>query len=183
MVASQTALLVIDVQAGLFAGDRRVYDGDGLVQRINAVIAQARQASVPVVFIQDKDVGPLDSPEWRLHPALQSKSDDLTIHKAYGDSFYHTALQAELAARSTQRLIVVGCKTDACVDATCRRAISLGYDVTLVADGHSTSDNQFLTAPQSIAYYNVILDELGLEDGFGNGEHSISVQPIGELIF
>lgn len=85
--------------------------------------------------------------------------------------------------RSTQRLIVVGCKTDACVDATCRRAISLGYDVTLVADGHSTSDNQFLTAPQSIAYYNVILDELGLEDGFGNGEHSISVQPMGELVF
>lgn len=99
MVASQMVLLVVDVQAGLFAGDRRVYDGDRLVQRINIVIAQARQASVPVVFIQDKDVGPLDSPEWRLHPALQSKSDDLTIHKAYGDSFYHTALQAELAAQ------------------------------------------------------------------------------------
>ncbi|MEA2594249.1 MAG: hypothetical protein QOF01_718, partial [Thermomicrobiales bacterium] len=43
---------------------------------------------------------------------------------------------------------------------TCRRAISLDYDVTLVADGHTTWDNDRLTAAQVIAHTNAALSEL-----------------------
>jgi hypothetical protein len=125
-------------------------------------------------------VGGPDSPAWRLHPALDAQPDDLYIRKPYSDSFYQTPLQSALAERGVTQLVIAGCKTDACVDATSRRALSLGYDVTLVSDGHSTSDNSFLSAPQSIAYYNLILDGLGLEDGFGNGQHSITVCPAHE---
>lgn len=59
----------------------------------------------------------------------------------------------------------------------------LGYDVTLVSDGHTTSDDQFLTAAQSIPYYNAVLDGFGLEDGFGNGEHSITLCAADEVHF
>lgn len=51
-----------------------------------------------------------------------------------------------------------------------------------MADGHSTVDNEFLTAPQSIGYYNLVLDELGKRDGFGNGEHWIAVKPLDEVL-
>jgi nicotinamidase-related amidase len=41
-----------------------------------------------------------------------------------------------------------------CIDATCRRARALGYDVILVKDAHSTFDTDALTAAQLIARYN-----------------------------
>jgi hypothetical protein len=55
--------------------------------------------------------------------------------------------------------------------------------VTLVADGHSTTDNRFLTAPKSIEYYNLVLDGFGSEDGFGAGKHEIIVQEAATVEF
>ena len=75
----------------------------------------------------------------------------------------------------------MGCKTDACVEMTCRRAVSLGYDVTLVKDGHSTTDNRFMSAAQSIEYYNLVLDGFGAEDGFGAGQDEVRVLSSHEL--
>jgi nicotinamidase-related amidase len=40
------------------------------------------------------------------------------------------------------------------VDTTCRRAFSLGFEVTLVSDGHSTWENATLTADQIIRHTN-----------------------------
>ena len=60
---------------------------------------------------------------------------------------------------------------------TARRAVALGYDVVLASDAHTTTDNSFLSAQQSIAYYNLMLDGFGAEDGFGNGEHEIVTSP------
>jgi len=67
--------------------------------------------------------------------------------------------------------------TEYCVDTTCRRAISLGYDVTLVSDAHTTVDNKLLTAAQIIAHHNALLD------GFDAGARAITVQPAGEVTF
>ena len=44
----------------------------------------------------------------------------------------------------TRQEIVMGAQTEVCVDTTCRRAFGLGFDVTLVSDGHSTWDNATL---------------------------------------
>lgn len=177
-----TAVLVIDVQVGLIEGENPVYRAQELITRIARLLRQARQQGIPVVYMQDDDVGGVGSPEWQIHPGIAPQTGELVIQKAYGDSFYHTPLHQELQQRGIQTLITVGCQTDACVDATSRRAIALGYDVTLVADGHSTVDNEFLTAPQSIGYYNLVLDELGKRDGFGNGEHWIAVKPLDEVL-
>src|SRR5581483_3373536 len=54
-----------------------------------------------------------------------------------------------------------------CVDTTCRRATSLGYDVTLVGDAHLTRDNGVLTAANIIAHHKFVLDD------FGAGDHVI----------
>ncbi len=40
------------------------------------------------------------------------------------------------------------------MDTTCRRAFSLGFEVTLVSDGHSTWENATLTADQIIRHTN-----------------------------
>lgn len=180
-MSNTTAVLVVDVQNGLTQGPTRVYDADGLVARIRGLTERARAANIPVIYIQDDDVGPLDSEAWQLDPGLAAQPSDPRIRKAYSDSFYQTDLQQLLAKHSAKRLVIVGCQTDACVDMTARRAVALGYDVVLGGDGHSTVDNEFMPAPVSIQYYNVVLDEIGLKDGFGAGKNHLRVQPIAEI--
>jgi nicotinamidase-related amidase len=182
-MTTTTAVLIIDVQVGLIEGERPVHRGHEVVDRIKGLLARARAAEVPIVYVQDNDVGEIESPAWQIYPSIAPAPEDAVVRKPYADAFYHTALGKTLESLGTRRLIVAGCKTDVCVEATSRRAVSLGYDVTLVSDAHSTTDNSFMTAPQSIAYYNLMLDGFGLEDGFGNGDHSIEVCESHEIAF
>jgi nicotinamidase-related amidase len=103
--------------------------------------------------------------------------DDPVSHKAACDSFFNTTLTAELKLRNVDRLIVTGCMTHYCVDTTVRRAVSLGYDVTLIRDAHMTTDTDALTFEQIIAHHNALLD------GFDAGCHSVRVVPHDQLSF
>lgn len=154
---TDTALLIVDVQTGLVAGTKPVYRLDELLENISTLITQARAIGTSIVYIQDNDVDEIGSPGWQIHPAIAPAEGDLVIRKPETDAFYGTTLQQKIEARGIAHLIVVGCKSEACVDATCRRAINLGYHVTLVSDAHSTTDNAVLTAQQTIAYHNHIL--------------------------
>ena len=152
-----TALVIVDVQTGLVDGANPVYRLDALLENISTLIAQARSTGTPIIYIQDNDVDEIGSPGWQIHPTIAPQAGDLVIRKPETDAFYGTTLQQELEARGLEHLIVVGCKSEVCIDATCRKATDLGYHVTLVSDAHSTTDNAVLTAPQIIAYHNYIL--------------------------
>ena len=178
-----SALLVVDVQTNLFAEPQAVFDGSAVLERVNQVIAQARHAHMPVIFVQDKDVAPVGSDGWQIHPALEVLSSDVRVQKAYADAFYQTTLLETLTASGVRRLVIVGCTTDACIDITCRCAVSLGFDVILVRDAHTTRDNRFLRAAQSIAYYNLVLDGFGAEDSIGNGEHEVVLAAADDNLF
>lgn len=47
--------------------------------------------------------------------------------------------------------------TQLCVDATVRRAVSVGYDVTLISDGHTKADTENLIFHQIISHHNETL--------------------------
>jgi nicotinamidase-related amidase len=51
-------------------------------------------------------------------------------------------------------------QTDYCVNATVRQAHTLGYEVVLAADAHTTVDNGSLAAEQIIANHNERLGRL-----------------------
>jgi nicotinamidase-related amidase len=155
------ALLVIDVQLGMFEESDPVHRSDELLAIINDLVARARDAGIPVIYIQhsggeDHLLEP-SSPGWPIHPAIAPAKDELVIHKRHPDSFQETDLQHELDIRGIRHLIVAGIQTEYCLDTTCRRAYSLGYDVTLVQDGHSTWDTEYLKASQIIAHHNEVL--------------------------
>jgi len=169
-VSTHIALLVIDAQVGLLD---QAYRRDEVVARIADLIAKARTAGAPVIYVQHDsdeagDLIAIGTPGWRIHPALAPQGADLVVHKRSSDSFYETPLQRELDARGVTRLIVTGMKTEMCVDTTSRRAVSLGYDVTLVTDAHTTTDTDTLPAAHMIAYHNEILDD------FGNDDHVVT---------
>ena len=177
---TDTALLIVDVQTGLVAGMEPVYQLDALLENIATLITQARTTSMPIIYIQDNDVDEIGSPGWQIHPAIAPKEGDLVIRKPETDAFYSTTLQQEMQARGIAHLIVVGCKSEVCIDATCRRAVNLGYNVTLVSDAHSTTDNPVLTAQQTIAYHNYILQMVWSDD---HGEVvGMTVKPTSALL-
>ena len=97
-MSTTTALLVIDVQVGLIAGKNPVYQADAILERIAGLIAAARAAGTPVIYVQDKDVGGEGTPEWQVHPAVAPAPGELAVRKAWSDSFYETTLGAELQA-------------------------------------------------------------------------------------
>lgn len=163
---NQTALLVIDVQQAMCAGDGAAFDIDNVIDRINALSARARAAGVPVVLVQhEEDEGPLqfDTDGWQLAARLATRPDDLRVRKRTSDSFHQTDLRALLQARGITDLVVCGLQSEFCVDSTVRLALSLGYPVTLVTDAHSTLDNGVLPAAQITAHHNATLANLGSE--------------------
>jgi nicotinamidase-related amidase len=153
-----TALLVIDIQVGLFPETDPVYDGDRLLERVSRLIAKARVCHVPVIYVQHNEgVGePLEtnSQGWNIHPVIAPAPGDSIIQKHTPDSFHETNLQQELVALGINKLVLTGIQTDLCVNETCRRAAKLGYEVTVAKDAHSTWSQENQSAAQIIEQYN-----------------------------
>lgn len=162
-MAERQALIVIDVQQGLCEGPDAAHETDELIARINTLTAGARAAGVPVFFVQHEGAGGYlahGSREWQLPAALLALPTDGYVRKTTPDSFLRTDLQERLVALGVTRLVVCGMHTEFCVDTTTRRALALGYPVTLVADAHTSAGNAVLSAPQVIAHHNATLTNI-----------------------
>jgi aminoglycoside 6'-N-acetyltransferase len=160
--SGQVALLVIDVQQGLFQKPTPIYQAAELLQTITALVARARQRRAPVIYVQHSDQKNLlpGSPAWQLHPQLQPLPPDYLIHKQHGNAFEATDLHAILQSVNVTCLVVAGLVTQGCIRATCLGALQLGYRVILAADGHSTYSRP---AAQLIAEWNQKLSALQVE--------------------
>lgn len=160
-MGNSTALPVIDVQVCNFEDPAPVHARNGLLAGISGLITRARASGVSVVYVQHCGLeGTVDqpgTPGWRVHPAVAPVKGDVVVQKHHPDAFQATNLQRELESKGIRRLIVTGVQTEYCVDTTCRRAYSLGYDVTLVKDADSTWDTDHLSAPQIIVHHNHML--------------------------
>ncbi len=155
-----TALLIIDVQHALCHGAYAGFEADRVISRINLVSQRVREADGLVVVIQhESPSGALvyGSDGWRLARGLVTQPTDVFVRKQATDSFHQTALHALLQERGVNHLIICGLQSEFCVDTTTRRALALGYPVTLVADGHTTLDNDTLKAAQISAHHNETL--------------------------
>jgi len=141
-----TALLVIDVQNGVVDG---AHERDKVVGTIAGVVNRAREAEVPVVWVQHtSDELPTGSPQWEYVPELQRGEAEPLVHKRYGDSFEDTDLESILAGLGVGKVIVTGAQTDACIRSTLHGALTRGYDTLLVSDAHTTEDLSQWGAPE-----------------------------------
>ncbi len=151
-----TALVVIDVQNGVVAGN---HDRDAVVGRIAGLVDRARSEGISVVWVQhSSDELPRGSDQWAYVPELPQRDGEPVVHKTYGDSFEGTDLEDVLAGRGVGRLVVAGAQSDACIRSTIHGAFTRGYDVTLVGDAHTTEDLTEWGAPppaQVISHTNL----------------------------
>ncbi|MBN1535666.1 MAG: cysteine hydrolase [Anaerolineales bacterium] len=157
---SPTALLVIDVQQGLFKRSTPIYQAETLLQNIQTLITRAHQAGVPVIYVQHESdkVFPVGSEDWQLHPSLHPLEDELIIHKQHGSAFEETSLGEALQKLGTTHLVICGLVTHGCIKAGCQDALKQGYQVTLVSDAHS---NYSKDAARFIDKWNTNLQSQG----------------------
>lgn len=169
---SKTGLLVIDSQVGIIEGptDGPVHNKEQVLKAMANVIGAAREQGIPVIYVQDVEVGEVGSEQQCIHPAIAPLPNEPIVQKSASNSFYQTELHKTLEEYGALHIVIIGMKTQYCVDTACRAATALGYDVTLVADGHSTTDSKVLPADQIIAHHNQTLH------GFDNLDHFVLVR-------
>lgn len=174
------ALIVIDAQQELIEGndgEQSVFNKEGLINNINEVVEKAQKMGHLVVFIRDLDVSEGKGSGFEIHQEINIPTSAKIFDKKATNSFYATPLLEELRGNKIEHLIIMGCKTEHCIDTAVRAATVSGIDVTLVEDGHSTTSNSILSAEQIIKHHNKVLH------GHYNVDHFSIVRKADEDLF
>lgn len=156
------ALLIIDMQTGLYDGPEKPFERGRVLNTINQLIQRAREANAPI-FVA-RHTGPAGSPIeagsplWQLWPGLNvDENRDHLFNKTRPSCFLGTDLAQQLSTTQVDGLVIVGMKTQFCVDTTCRVAVELGFSVVLPEDGHTCVDTPALSAEAIIEHHNATL--------------------------
>lgn len=152
--AVRTALVVIDMQQGLFAaagGDSFVAERTGTIVANTKRLAEAiRTAGGTVVMVKvarpkiggkpavADDPIAIGSPGAEFVTELAPLPGDLVVEKFRVSAFYETRLDALLRSAGIRSLIVTGIFTNVGVESTVRDAWDRFYEVTVVEDACAT---------------------------------------------
>lgn len=149
----RTAALLIDLQEEHRKDPRYLAEGfDKTLANVRRLQAAARESGVPLIhcaYIVDlAEARPFHPVGADGKSAFSDKDDPLTavcpevapghgerlMIKAEATAFGPSTLAADLRAQGIEWLVVAGVWTEACVDATVRDAVKLGFHVLLVKD-------------------------------------------------
>lgn len=178
-----SAVLVIDVQndfcspTGAMAKVRGV-DVSPVLQRIdnvNSLIAAARDAAVPVLWIREifvpdrmtrhqKRMHCDQDGVWMLVPnthgadwyegLIERHPEEPVVTKWHYDAYSDTELDLMLRARAIETVVLAGFTTNVCVETTARHAAMKGYDVVVASDCTAAYDEEeHLAALNNIRRY------------------------------
>lgn len=169
MNGTNTATLVIDMQ--LVAFDAKITppipDGAALLQRLVPVLHGLRAQRVPIVYLQTcaRDGQPYarDMHGWQIHPDIVPNPTDQVFFKVGPSAFENPDLHPHLAGSDITHLIICGIWSEGCVAYTCRSALKLGYQVTLIGDGHSTVRQTTELAAEVVLEQNQLLVREGVQ--------------------
>ena len=153
---SNPALLVVDVQVNVVA---EAFDRDRIIGNIALAVRRARQAGVPVIWVQHDDAEmPRDTPGWQWVPELVPAPGEARVFKCHNSSFEDTPLLDLLDRGGISRLYLAGAMSNWCIRATAYAALERGFDLTLVSDAHTTSDLEL--GPDRVVRARSAIDDL-----------------------
>jgi nicotinamidase-related amidase len=133
---NKTALLVIDVQNGIFP----VWRQEAFLAQLKALIAKAEEAQIPVIYVYHSGSPLLPGGwGWFLHDAIKPPEGHEQVRKELSNAFAQTELEALLDARRVGKVVACGLASQGCVSNTLWGAKGLGYGLILASDAHSTT--------------------------------------------
>ena len=153
-----TALVLIDLQNGIVGRDLAPRSGPEVVETAKALARRFRAAVAPVVLVQvGWSADGADLPSQRVDepmalppggvPAIWTalvdglrEQGDLTVLKRHWGAFTGTDLDLQLRRRGVKTVVLGGIATNFGVESTARSAWELGYDVVLVEDGCTATE-------------------------------------------
>ena len=151
--------MVVDVQVGNVDG---AWEVDRVVGNVARAVERARDADVPVVWVQHQDKELVrDTPAWEWVPQLVPTEGEVRVFKEYESSFERTPLDDELARLGVSHIALAGAATNWCIRATAYGALERGYDLTLVADAHTTGGDN---APHVVDDLNTVMHWVSYAD-------------------
>jgi nicotinamidase-related amidase len=146
-----TALVLIDLQRGIVAGDTFPNASLDVVARAASLAAACRAAGATVILVH-VDPGPdgvlfprpqADQPRppskptadfAELMPELGQQPSDVVVTKHQPNAFYATDLEVHLGRRRIRTIVLGGISTNLGVEATARAAHERGYEQVFVPD-------------------------------------------------
>jgi nicotinamidase-related amidase len=153
--APQTALIIIDIQEDYTGpqAKKRYRDGDRIIASSNALLEQARQKGMPVVYIENVIENPLISffaggvnapgaPGTATDRHILRVPGAKTFTKNRADAFINPELDTFLRRNQVNRILITGLDAAFCVNATTRGALNRGYKVTLFPEGIATESGK-----------------------------------------
>ncbi|MFD6178862.1 MULTISPECIES: hydrolase [unclassified Isoptericola] len=146
----RTALVVVDLQAGILAMPVEPHPADAVLARSVELAGAFRARDLPVVLVRvtaapdgaDAVPGRTDAPRggarpdgWDvLSPTLHTAASDIVVTKRNWGAFYGTDLDLQLRRRGVTQVVLAGIATSIGVESTARAAHEHGYHVSLVTD-------------------------------------------------
>lgn len=144
-----TALVLIDLQAGIVGGDKGPRSGAAVVSAAKDLAARFREAGAPVVLVH-VGFGPHELPSRTVDtPSLPAdgtpaafmqlvdglrQEGDVVVLKHHWGAFTGTDLDLQLRRRGVKTVVIGGIATNFGVESTARAAWELSYDVVIVED-------------------------------------------------
>lgn len=159
---SKSALLVIDMQNGLFNSQSKPHDAQLVLSNIASLIEYCHLNDRPIIFIRHVGekgtaLDPNGANTQLITDLTFNPHKDTVIEKMYPSSFKNTVLKEVLEKLNVDEIIITGMKTEYCIDTTVRTASGNGYKVILISDAHTTTDSTALNAPQIFDHHNQVL--------------------------
>jgi len=151
-----TALVLIDLQAGITSMATQPHAAPDVVARSAALADAFRERGLPVVLVRvtsrpdgsDAAQGRTEVPRGGARPEgwdvladeLTGHPEDVVVTKRNPGAFYGTDLDLQLRRRGVTQIVLAGIATSIGVEATGRAAFDHGYNVTFATDAMSDRD-------------------------------------------
>ncbi|MET8246476.1 hydrolase [Streptomyces sp. NPDC005202] len=153
----RTALVVIDLQAGIATVPTAPHSGAEVVSRTVELADAFRAKGLPVVLVRvsfaadggDVVPGRTEAPRpggyrpegWDvIVPELAGHPGDIIVTKHNWGAFHGTDLDVQLRRRGVTQIVLTGIATSIGVESTARAAYEHGYHVTLATDAMADLD-------------------------------------------
>lgn len=146
---ANTALLLIDLQAGIHHPRLGRRNNPEAELRIGELLAAWRRLARPVVHVRHLSRSP-DSVFWpgqsgcEFQPAFRPLASETVFDKHVPDAFANSGLERWLHTRGISQLVIAGVITNNSVESTARSAGNLGFDAVVVEDACFTFDQHDL---------------------------------------
>lgn len=157
----KTAFLIIDMQNGCYEATEEKKIFLEAADYINDVSELYRKKGLPVIVIQDLEVGEGEgSQAFEVHESVNVEPTDIRVHKVFSNSFWETNLEEILKEHGVDFLVISGFAAEYCITFTYGGAQERGYNVALLQHGIAGMEKEAIRHTQRVrpAIANTVVD-------------------------